>query len=165
MWSDRRRLVGALAVSLLINVFLGGVLVGRGYVLHHASPRVPPPGPLVPPRHVAALPDDQKTLFETAMIAHRAALRTARGAHKVAREKIEADIAAPVFDPAAVTADFEVLHRTNRDIDAATGAALVDALSGLSAASREALVAHGAMASGAPASGAATGQGGPRPNP
>ena len=144
MWSDRRRLVGLLAVSALLNVFLGGVLVGHGYVVHRAPPRVP--GPLVPNRHVAALPEDQKGLFETVMIAHRDALRAAHRAHRAARDRVEADIAAPVFDRAAVTADFDALHRTNRTIDAETGAALVDALAGLTAASRAALVGHGATA-------------------
>ena len=142
MWSDRPRVVGILAVSLLLNVFLGGVLVGRGFAVHRGPPRAPVPGPLVPPRHVTSLPDDQKMLFQSAMSGHREALRAARHAHKAARDKIEAEIAAPVFDRAAVMADFDELHRTNRDVDAATGAALVDALSGLSAASRAALVAH-----------------------
>ena len=143
MWNDHGRLVVLLAASLLLNVFLGGVLVGRGFVVHRPPPRPPAPaGALVPPRNVGALPDDQKKLFQTAMRGHRDALRSARQAHKAARDKIEADIAAPQFDKAAVAADFDALHQTNRDTDAATGDALLDALSGLSAASRAALVAH-----------------------
>ena len=143
MWNDRRRLVGILAVSLLLNVFLAGVLVGRGYAVHRAGPpRLASPGPIVPNRHVAALPADEKRQFQTAMTAHRDALRALRSSHKAARDKVEADIAAPTFDRAAVTADFAALHQINRDIDAETGAALIDALSGLSPASRAALVAH-----------------------
>ena len=139
----RSRLVGILVASLLLNVFLGGVLVGRGFAVHRPPlPPIPAPGPLVPPRHVVALPDDQKKLFQSVMRNHREALREARVAHKAARDKIEADIAAPVFDRATVAADFDALHQRNRDVDAATGDALIDALSGLSAASRASLVAH-----------------------
>lgn len=150
MWTDRKRLVGLLAASFLLNVFLVGLLVGRGVALHKpAGP--PPPGPLVPNRQVAALPDDQKTLFHDAMKAHREVIQAARRRHRAARDKIEADIAAPIFDRANVTADFDTLHQTNRDIDKAVGEALVDALGSLDPASRAALVAHGAGPGGAPA--------------
>ena len=144
MWNERGRLVGILAASLLLNVFLGGVLVGRGFAVHRAPPRASAPGPLVPPSRVVSLPDDQKKMFQAAMRTHREALGDARRAHKVARDRIETDIAMPTFDRATVTADFEALHGTNRDVDAATSAALIDALSGLSAASRAALVEHDA---------------------
>ena len=141
MWSERRRIVGVLAVSLLANVFLIGLIVGRGVAIHKPAPP-PASGPLVPGQHVDALPDDQKKLFREAMAAHREVIRAARRLHRAARDRIEADIAAPVFDRATVTADFDALHRTNRNIDQAVGDALVDALGSLDASSRDALVAH-----------------------
>ena len=147
MWNSPRRLVGVLAASLLLNVFLVGLMLGRGI----AVPPSPPPGPLVPNRHVDALPDDQRKLFREAMQAHREVIRAARRLHRAARDKIEADIAAPVFDRATVAADFDALHRTNRDIDQAVGGALVDALAGLDATSRAALVEHSVL--GVPAKG------------
>lgn len=152
MWTERKRLVGLLAASLLLNVFLVGLFVGRGVALHK-PPGPPPTGPLVPDRQVAALPDDQKKLFRDAMKAHREVIQAARRRHRAARDKIEADIAAPVFDRANVTADFDTLHQTNRDIDQAVGDALVDALGSLEPASRAALVTPGAATSQPPAKG------------
>ena len=147
MWNDRKRLVGVLAASLLLNVFLVGLFVGRSVAAH----KPPPPGPLVPNRYVEALPDGQKALFRAAMMAHRETIRAARRAHRAARDTIQADIAAPVFDRAKVTADFVALHRTNRDVDAAIGAALVDALAGLDATSRAALVDQSVASKSTPA--------------
>ena len=147
MWSDHRRLVGLFAASLLLNVFLLGLFVGRGVALHKL-PEPSQPGPLVPGRQVAALPDDQKSLFREAMKAHREVIQAARRRHRAARDKIEADIAAPAFDRATVTADFDALHQTNRDVDQAVGDALVDALGSLDPSSRAALVAHGTPAKG-----------------
>ncbi|MCX8256263.1 protein of unknown function [Beijerinckiaceae bacterium RH CH11] len=143
MWSDHGRLVFVLAASLLLNVFLGGILVGRGFAVHRPPPRPPQQnGALVPAANVGALPEDQRKLFQSVMRTHRDALRSARLAHKAARDKIEADIAAPTYNKAVISADFDALHQTNRDLDAVSGEALTEALAGLSAASRAALVAH-----------------------
>lgn len=141
MWIDRRRLAFALAGSLLLNVFLGGVVAGH---LLWARPglRVPPAGPLVPAAHVRALPADEKKTFTAAMAAHRDAIHAARKAHRQLRETAVADIAAATFDRAKVSADLAALRGANTAALEATNAALVDALAGLSPASRAALVAR-----------------------
>jgi len=150
MWTERRRLVVGLLVSLLVNVFLIGIVVGRSLALHHPPPSPPGPGPLIPRGSVQALPEDQRRIFQAAMVAHREAIRAARRDHRELLAKIESDIAAPTFDRAAVEADFAALHNSNRAIEEATSAALLDALTGLSASSRAAVVQRAAAAPGSP---------------
>ncbi len=146
MWTDNRRLIGALVVSGLLNIFLVGVLAGHGFAVHRGPPPLLASGPMVPQRHVKALPDDQRQIFRAAMLARRDEIRAARQSHKELRRKTEADIAAQTFDRALVTEDFAALHRSNRAIDEAVSAALIDALAGLTPQSRAALVTHDAIA-------------------
>ncbi len=145
MWIDRRALFGIAAASLLLNVFLGGAVLGRAFGEHRRGAEPPKgvaPGPLVPPAHVQALPPEDRKRFRAAMAAHRPEIRAARQAHRDARRQIEADIAAPTYDQAKVVADFGALRQTNRDTDEAVDAALIDALAQLPPESRAALVNH-----------------------
>ena len=143
MWTDRRRLVLGLAASLLLNTFLLGLVLGRGAAWHHRNH--PPPGapPLAARQYVEKLPEDQKAIFKDAMAAHREAVREARRHHRELRAKTETDIAAPTLDRAAVQADLAGLHQTNRDIEDATSAALLDALGKLTPDARAQLVGRG----------------------
>ena len=144
MWIDRRVLIAVAAASLLLNVFLGGTVLGRAFGEHHraAAPAGPAAGPLVPPAHVQALPQEDRQRFRAAMAPHRPAIRAARQAHRDARRQLEADIAAPTYDQSKVVADFQALRQTNRDADEAVDAALIDALAELPPGSRAALVNH-----------------------
>ena len=145
MWIDRRVLFGVAAASLLLNVFLGGAVLGRVFGEHRRDAEPPKgiaAGPLVPPAHVQALPPEDRKRFRAAMAPHRPAIRAARQAHRDARRQIEADIAAPTYDQAKVVADFEALRQTNRTTDEAVDAALIDALAQLPAESRATLVTH-----------------------
>lgn len=148
MWIDRRLALGVCAASLLLNVFLGGAVIGRAFGDRHraAEPRAAANGALVTVAHVQALPPEDRRRFRDAMAPHRPAIRTARAAHRAARRQVEADLAAPVFDRAKVDADFATLKETNRNIDEVVDTALVDALAGLPAASRAALVSHARVA-------------------
>ena len=144
MWIDRRVLFAVAAASLLVNVFLGGAVIGRIFGEHRAAaepPRVAA-GPLVPPAHVQALPPEDRRRFRQAMAAHRPTIRAAREAHRAVRRQIEADIAAPAYDPTKITADFQALRESNRNTEEAVDAALVDALASLPPESRAALVTH-----------------------
>lgn len=140
MWNDRRRLVFGLAGSLLLNMFLLGLVLGRGVAWHHRHPPSPGQPPLAAPRYVAALPEDQKAIFRAALTAHREAIRAARRSHRELRATTEADIAAPTFDRAKVAADLAALHQTNRAIEDATSAALLDALGKMTPEARAQLV-------------------------
>lgn len=145
MWIDRRVLFGVAAASLLLNVFLGGAMLGRALGEHRRGAEPPKgvaAGPLVSPAHVQALPVEDRKRFRAAMAPHRPAIRAARQAHRDLRRQIEADIAAPTYDQARIVADFGALRQSNRDIDEAVDAALTDALAQLPPESRAALVTH-----------------------
>ena len=146
MWIDRRVLIGIAGASILLNVFLGGAVLGRAFGDHRRGAEAPKgvaAGPLVPPAHVQALPAEDRKRFRAAMASHRPAIRAARQAHREARRQIEDDIAAPVYDGSRIVADFKALRQTNRDTDEAVDAALIDALAQLPPESRAALVARG----------------------
>lgn len=143
MWIDRRWLGVGIAVSLLLNVFLIGIVaghffVGRRAVAHPGAAS----GALVPQAHVRALPADEKRIFSATMSEHRDAIRAARMQHRAARLAAETDIAAPTFDRAKVAADFSALREANMAVQEAVNTALIESLSKLSPQSRAALVEH-----------------------
>lgn len=148
MWIDRRGLVLLAAGSLLLNVFLIGIIAGHVFAVRKAGVG-PMGGAMVPAAHVRALPPDDKKKFTAAMTAHRDAIRAARKQHREAKLATEADIAVPGFDRAKVIADFASLRQANASLQEAVNAALVDALADLSPRSRAALVGRG-IAEGAP---------------
>lgn len=144
MWTDRRALFAVVAASLLLNVFLGGAVLGRffGDKGRTGEPPHAAGGAMVGPVHVTALPPEQRRRFRAAMAPHRPTIKAAREAHRAARRQIEADIAAPTYDQAKVAADFQALRQSNRDTEEAVDGALLDALAILPPESRAALVAH-----------------------
>ena len=144
MWTDRRALGTVVAASLLLNVFLSGAVLGRffGEKGRTTEPPQIAAGSLVGPGHVKALPPGERRLFHAAMAPHRPTIREAREAHRAARRRIEADIAAPTYDKGRVAADFEALRQTSRVAEEAVDAALLDALAVLPPGSRAALVSH-----------------------
>ena len=143
MWISARVRLVLSAVSLLLNVFLVGIIAGHLLSARGAPVRKPDPA-LVPVAHVRALPDDERRSFNETMRSHRAAIRAARQAHRIARANIEAAIAAPIFDRDAVAAAFAALQQKNAAVQEAVNAALVDALQDLSPQSRASLVGHDA---------------------
>ena len=143
MWIDRRWLVPGIAFSVLLNVFLIGIVAGHVY----AGRTLPPErAPLVPAARVHALPPDEREKFLSAMARQRPAIVAARKAHLAARRVLEAEIADAAFDPARVTAGFADLRQAGAALQVQSHAALVAALAVLSQRSRAALVAHPAGA-------------------
>ena len=141
MWIDRRWLATGLGLSLLLNFFVIGIIVGHFFALHgHRLPGIG--GPLVPAAHVRELTADQKQRFFAAMDRHRAEIQSARRVVKSARRAAEVEIAAPVFDPAKVNADLVAMRQASARLQEAVHGGLIDALADLSPASRAALVAH-----------------------
>ena len=144
MWIDRRWRIAGITASVLLNVFLIGIVVG-----HVSSLRALPrrfDGPLVRPANLKALPADERAHYETVMKPHREGIRQARQAHRRARETVEADIAAPTFDAQKLSADLAALRKANSTLQANANEALVDGLSALSPESRAALVSRNARA-------------------
>ena len=137
-------------VSLLLNIFLVGLIIGHVFAADRqgrgSRPGAPGGGPggvgMVAGAQVKSLSPDQKRDFMEAMAPHRRGIRLAREAHRAVRQTIEADIAAPTFDRAKVAADFEALRHANDAIGEVVDAALLDAFASLSPESRAAIVAH-----------------------
>ena len=108
MWISRRVLMIAGAASLLLNVFLIGIIAGRVAGARKPPAGVPASGQLVRPN---ALSPDDRRIFAAGMAPHRPGLKAARTAHRAARVAIEADLTAPTYDRAKVTEDFAALVR------------------------------------------------------
>lgn len=139
MWIDRRWLAPVMAGSLLVNVFLIGIIAGHLY----AGNGSPSDRGVVPAAHVRALPPDESKKFMAVMATRRSAIQVARKAQQAARRALEAEIAAPVYDRARVTAGFAALRQAGIALQAQSHNALVEALATLSPASRAVVVAHG----------------------
>ena len=140
MWIDRRWLVIAAALSILLNIFLAGLVGGHVYA---GRKRALPPGdrgPLVPWTRVRQLPTDEKKLFTEAMKAHRQAIIAARRLQIEAREVLAADLAAPAYDKAKAAADFAAFRDAGQRVLKLSNEAVVDALGTLTPASRAAVV-------------------------
>lgn len=140
MWIDRRWAVPGIALSVLLNVFLIGIVAGHLYA-GRGLPGEKGLG-LVSADHVRALPPDEKKKFMAAMATQHATILIARKAHQAARRALEAEIAAPSFDRSRVAAGFVDLRQAGAALQAQIQAALVEALATLSPASRAALVSH-----------------------
>ena len=142
MWNDRRLAIFG-GASLLLNVFLIGIVVGHLVATNrHPGPERRGGGPIRAIRLEALTPDERQR-FTAAMSAHRPAIRAARDGNHAQRLATETDIAAPRFDRAKVAADFDALRKTTDTVSAAVDAGLVDALKDLSPDTRAALIARG----------------------
>ena len=141
MWIDRRILVFGLAASLLINIFLIGVLGVRAYANRRPDR---PGGPMVRAVDVHALPQDQRRAYRQAIGRHRAIIRDLREKHRAMRLATEEDIAAPAFDRDKIEADFAGLRNASVALQQAYNDALIDALQDLPASARSTLVRRNA---------------------
>ena len=141
MWNDRRWRTVLLALSLLLNVFLLGVVAGR---LGGRPPLATAPKradlPVVPLVNLKTIPAEQRKLFRATMASHREAIRALRQETRRLKLAAEGDIAAEPFDAAKVTADFSALREAGMAVQTAVNTALVEALGKLSPSSRAALV-------------------------
>jgi|ERR1700761_8044637 len=138
MSSDRRWLIGGLAVSLLINLFLAGVLTGR----HLFSPR--PPGQqntaIMRRDAIRQLPEDERLRFNVVMVAQGPALRTGRMHMRQLRQAVREAIAAPHYDTALVAKRFADLRQAQMAQQTLQQNTLAQALGQLSAASRASVI-------------------------
>ena len=135
---DRRLLAVLLGFSVLINLFMGGVLAG---VLVTPRGTVGAAGAWAPPRQLRRLAPDERARFRQAMAPYRTQLRATRQAVRSARAQVEADIAAPTYDRSKVAADFNTLLHATAAQQALTHAALADAMGRLTPESRRMLLA------------------------
>ena len=137
--SGRPLVVVALALSVLANIFLVGVVSGR--LVFATSPRPAGHGrPIVPGVLVRTLPAEDRKRFTSVMRLHREAIARAHAAVAAAKSAAESDIAAPTYDRAKVEADFAAVRLANAADQEAVHAAYAEALATLGPASRATLV-------------------------
>lgn len=139
MWIERRWLVTGLGFSLLVNVFLIGIVAGHFFASRgHQLPGVA--RALVPAVNVRALPPDERQQFRDAMIPYRPEILAARNDARKTRQAAEADIVAADFDRSKAVADLAAMRQATSRLQELVQDALVEALSKISPASRTALV-------------------------
>lgn len=138
MSSDRRWLIGFLAVSVLVNLFLAGVLTGRFLF----SPRQPLVQAAAVMRigAIRDLPEEDRLRFNAVMAAQGPALRNGRLKLRALRQAVREAIAAPHYDAAEVARRFAELRTAQMAQQTLQQNTLAQALGQLSAASRASVI-------------------------
>ncbi len=135
------RLVIGLCASVLLNLFLAGVVTGRlagaGAVgeMFAAAPPAPSGQGLLRERF-RTLPATDRLRFRAAMATHRDALRAAQATLLRARVHALAVLAAPTYDPQAMADAFAAVRQATTTAQAALHDALTQSLATLSPAAR-----------------------------
>ena len=138
MSGDRRWLIGGLIASLLVNLFLAGVLTGRFLF----SPRQPQAqaAAVMRANAIRELPEEDRLRFNVVMAAQGPALRAGRIHLRQLRQAVREAIAAPHYDAALVAKRFEELRNAQLAQQALQQNALAQALGQLSAQSRASVI-------------------------
>jgi len=135
-----------LIVSLGLNLFLGGLMVGRWF---SGPPHRPPfvmndRGPAGEPNRIlqrmaAALPPDHRPAFETVIAKHRERVMQAAGQAREAREQVRKTLRQEPFDRAALDRAFESLRQSNTVLQQEVQNTIGDAAAMLPADARQRL--------------------------
>jgi uncharacterized membrane protein len=141
MFSDRPRwLYIVLAISVLLNLFLAGFVIGRLSFPTAHVPSEPGAGAMIARSHVRDLPVMERIRFGLAIREHASELRQTRDRLRDARAEAERAITARTYNEALVKARLaDVRHAVTAQQEALHNA-LADALSTLSPQSRAELV-------------------------
>jgi uncharacterized membrane protein len=143
MFGERGRwAMVALGASILLNLFLAGVVVGRLTVPGWSVSQPPNAGAILglfPRAQIRELPFSEKNAFWAAMRGHAAEVRAAHARLLEARREVIAAIGAPVFDRAKLDAKLVVLRQAALDQQVAGEKAAADGLAVLNAQSRAAI--------------------------
>lgn len=142
MFGSRRLAVG-FALSVLVNLFLVGVVVGRLTMPGMARPQQA--AVLVPHEQIRALPLSERWAFTAAMWRHAPQIRAAHERVREAKRAAEAAIAAPHYDPALLAARFAQVRDRQLAQEVLLHQAVIEALGTLSPTSR-AQIARAAQA-------------------
>jgi uncharacterized membrane protein len=146
-----------LPVSLVLNAFFGGILVGHLDRPHQFGPLPDPAG--IADRMADGLPPADAAVLRQAFASQAADLDRGHQAMDTFRRKIETLLSAPNFDPVAMKALLEGIRQAHEVEDAAMSAALIGAATKMSTEGRQRL-AH--LPPGPPGGGP---PGGPPPRP
>lgn len=138
MSGDRRWLIGGLIVSLLVNLFLAGVLTGR-FLFSPRQPQVQAAA-VMRADAIRQLPEEERLRYNVVMAAQGPALRTGRLHLRQLRQQVREAIAAPHYDAALVARRFEELRNAQQAQQTLQQNALAQALGQLSAQSRASVI-------------------------
>ncbi|HEY2009085.1 MAG TPA: periplasmic heavy metal sensor [Rhizomicrobium sp.] len=138
MSGDRRWLIGGLIVSLLVNLFLAGVLTGR-FLFSPRQPQVQAAA-VMRADAIRQLPEEERLRYNVVMAAQGPALRTGRLRLRQLRQRVREAIAAPHYDAALVARRFEELRNAQQAQQTLQQNALAQALGQLSAQSRASVI-------------------------
>lgn len=121
------------AVSVLLNLFLAGVIVGRITLIGFGPKN---PGALVPREQIMALPEGERRAFTRVIRSHQPGIRLLHEKVREAKRAAEQAIGAPVYDRTLLEARFAAVRQTQEAQGAAQHEAVIEALGKLSAQSR-----------------------------
>jgi uncharacterized membrane protein len=139
MSSDRRWLVGGLVASLLVNLFLAGMLTGR-FLFLPRPPAQAQAGAVMRRNAIRELPEEERLRFNVIMAAQGPALRTGRLKLRQLRQDVRQAIAAPHYDAALVAKRFADLRAATQAQQTLQQSTLAQALGQLSAQSRASVI-------------------------
>lgn len=137
MLYDRRTLLVAFVVSLLINLFLAGVVAGH-YLMRNNNNG---PGAILVRNAARTLPDNERQHFVAIMRAQMPAVRASRVKIRDLRQEVRDAIAAPHYDAGLLAQRFAALRDANMAQQTLQQNLLVQALGQLSPASRASIIA------------------------
>jgi uncharacterized membrane protein len=138
MSSERPWLVGCFAASVMINLFLAGILTGR--YLFEPRPPAQQNAAVMKPGAIRELPEEERLRFNVIMSAQGPALRTGRLKLRQLRQDVRDAISAPHYDAALVAKRFEALRAAQQAQQTLQQNTLSQALGQLSAQSRASVI-------------------------
>ena len=138
----------ALTASLAINVFLGGLFIGRWMgpspvLADRGPPRGERPVQAMIDRMSNALDAADRTTFEATMDRHRPRLAASSAEFREARRRTVEFMSAEPFDAAKLEAAMRQLRDRNLEFQTSLHAALIDAATALPPAARHKIAAAG----------------------
>ncbi|HUO94389.1 MAG TPA: periplasmic heavy metal sensor [Rhizomicrobium sp.] len=129
----------ALAVSVLLNLFFAGVIVGR-----ITFPGFWPgnPGALIPRDEIRALPEAERHAFSQVIRSRQPEIRSLRERVRQAKRAAEEAIGAPRYDKQLLETRLAAVRQAQLALGEAQHGAVIEALGTLSPASRAAIAHH-----------------------
>lgn len=141
-------LAAALTASLAINVFLGGLFVGRWMgpspvLADRGPPRGERPMQAAIERMSNALDANDRTIFESVMDKHRSRLMAAGTEFRDARRRTVEMMSAEPFDAAKLETAMRHLRERNTEFQTTLHAALIEAAAALPTTARQKIATAG----------------------
>jgi uncharacterized membrane protein len=143
-----RWLAAALTASLAVNVFLGGLFVGRWMgpspvMAERGPPRGERPMQAMLDRISGALDAEDRAIFETVMDKHRPRLAATGTEFRNARRRTVDLMSAEPFDAAKLEAAMATLRERNLEFQQTLHGALIDAAAALPPGGRQKMATFG----------------------